>query len=188
MPDSLKRAGAEVLLKLCFYDTNSGSSADRLVLYLKDYKDKRVFKYISAELCREIKNYFYKNQKSFKNVVFTYSPRSRSGVAQKGFDQAQLITKYCAEYFGTVFGITVKRSFWGKQQKGLSVKKRDENAKRSFVLEKGINIKGTTVVLIDDVVTTGASLAACTKILRSAGAETVICVSIARTEKFLGKH
>ena len=44
-------------------------------------------------------------------------------------------------------------------------------------------IKGKTVILIDDVVTTGASMSACTHILRECGAKNIICIAVASNIK-----
>ena len=45
------------------------------------------------------------------------------------------------------------------------------------------NIENKYVILFDDIVTTGASMAACAKLLKKAGAKGVICVCMASTVK-----
>ena len=73
------------------------------------------------------------------------------------------------------------RKYFTKRQKGLGRKARQENAKKSFSLVKNIDLRGRTVILVDDVVTTGSSFADCTRLLISAGAARVICLCVAKT-------
>ena len=181
MPKRMSTAGALDLLKLCFYDSNSGSAGDRLVLYMKDYRDRRVFRYVALELCAHLKKYLDKNGISTEEIVITYSPRSRSMLEKRGFDQAKHLAKECAKEMNADFVDAIRRRFFSKRQKGLSVKERQENAKHSFEIRKNIDLKRKTVILVDDVVTTGASFAACTKLLLKEGAVGVVCLAVAQS-------
>ncbi len=81
----------------------------------------------------------------------------------------------------------------GKEQKRLSPNERKKNANRAFFILPSVrearsgdeehSIRGKNIVLIDDVMTSGASAARCVKLLRDAGAENVIFASVARCEK-----
>ena len=50
------------------------------------------------------------------------------------------------------------------------------------------NVKGKTVLLVDDIKTTGATLNECAKILKIRGAEKVYCVTVALTGKKVSKN
>jgi predicted amidophosphoribosyltransferase len=77
----------------------------------------------------------------------------------------------------------LRRRILTRQQKELDAAAREKNAAHSFEVVDGSRIKGRTVLLIDDVCTTGASLAACTALLMEAQAERVICAVVAQTEQ-----
>jgi predicted amidophosphoribosyltransferase len=77
----------------------------------------------------------------------------------------------------------LRRKPMTKQQKSLGAAEREKNASASFELEQKVSLANRTVVLIDDVCTTGASLATCANLLHKAGASRVICAVVARTGK-----
>lgn len=181
MPSRMKRAGATELLKLCFYESDSGSATDRLVLYMKDYRDRRVFRYVAKELCAHLKKHLDANGIDVKETVFTYSPRSRSMLEKRGFDQARELARACANESEAYFADAIRRRSFSRKQKGLSKTDRALNAKKSFCARKGTDLTGKVVILIDDVVTTGSSLAECTRILSESGAEKVICLAVAKS-------
>jgi len=181
MPSLMKMAGVHELLKLCFYESDSGSAGDKLVLYLKDYRDRRVFRSIAKELCTRLRKYLADNGINEDGIVFTYAPRSRAMLEKRGFDQAKYLARECAIYMNAYFAPAINRKYFAGKQKGLAKKDRIQNAKKSFALVKNIDFKGATVILVDDVVTTGASFAECTKLLISEGAGKVICLCVAKT-------
>lgn len=69
------------------------------------------------------------------------------------------------------------------QQTGLTKPQREKNVKGAFVLneKKRAQIQGKSVLLIDDVMTTGATIHACTNTLLKAGASNVNVLTLART-------
>ena len=185
-PEMLKTDDGD-MLKLMFYEADTGQPADRLVMYMKHYKDKCVFGHVSdmllARLCK-----FDKNIKADpENYVFTFVPRSRKAVALHGFDQSKILAKMIAEKLGARFAVTVKRTFFSKSQKKLNHKKRVENAKKSFLPVNDLTIDGKNVVLVDDIATSGASMNICEKFIKDLGAEKIIFLSICAVEPKLKK-
>jgi len=77
----------------------------------------------------------------------------------------------------------LKRTRPTTPQSGLSRVERQKNVKRAFALHPkyAVDIKGKTVLLVDDVMTTGSTLHACTKALLKAGAASVNVLTLART-------
>ena len=68
-----------------------------------------------------------------------------------------------------------------KAQKELDAASRLKNAKKSFSLRKNTDAVGKKFVIVDDVITTGATVRACEELLYSAGAASVFVISIAKT-------
>jgi competence protein ComFC len=67
-----------------------------------------------------------------------------------------------------------------KTQKDLTRAERFTNIARSFTLADGQAITNKNIILIDDVITTGATLLEAVKVLKSAGASQVWCLTLAR--------
>lgn len=94
----------------------------------------------------------------------------------KGFDHAQLLAKETAKELGIPYRNLLKRKISGKIQHNRSnVKERFENAGKSFICKR--KTEDLTVLLVDDIKTTGATLDACSKALLYAGAKEVICAT-----------
>lgn len=59
---------------------------------------------------------------------------------------------------------------------------RETNLKGLFLVRHPEMLRGRTVLLVDDVMTTGSTLSECTRMLLSAGAHAVFCATVARAE------
>ena len=70
----------------------------------------------------------------------------------------------------------------GRHQAGLSLDERLENAAGAFRAQEPELVEGKRVLLVDDVITTGATAAACAQALLDAGAHSVFAVAMAVTE------
>ena len=104
-------------------------------------------------------------------------------LAARGFNQAAWLAQGVARKTGTlalVDGLSRTRNT--ASQGGLTAKQRQHNVAAAFEVRKSRagRIKGSTVTLVDDVLTTGATLAACTKALKKAGAARVNVLVLAR--------
>lgn len=76
----------------------------------------------------------------------------------------------------------LRRTRATEQQTGLTKSQREDNVRGAFSIhpKHATNIKGKSVLLIDDVITTGATLRHCTKALLKAGASQVNVLTLAR--------
>lgn len=69
-----------------------------------------------------------------------------------------------------------------KRQAGLSLGERLANTLHAFTPADGCDVAGKRVLLVDDVITTGSTVAACAEALLSAGAESVYAVALASSQ------
>ncbi len=104
-------------------------------------------------------------------------------LATRGFNQAAWLTQGVARQTGTlalVDALSRKRNT--PSQGGLTARQRRRNVAGAFEVRQSrrSRIKGSTVTLVDDVLTTGSTLAACTKALYKAGATRVNVLVLAR--------
>ena len=96
----------------------------------------------------------------------------------RGYNQAALLAKRLGEPLGIkVDEEILKRSVNTLPQKQLAPEERQKNLERAFILtEKKVQYR--KVMLVDDIYTTGATIEACTKLLKAAGVKEIYYTSI----------
>lgn len=113
--------------------------------------------------------------------VVTFVPSSRESIKERGYNPSQLIAKRTAKkLFLPCEEILTKTKETEKQHK-LNAKERFTNIKGSISVIKGADVKGRTILLCDDIKTTGATLKECSDVLFAMGARDVYCATVAVT-------
>ncbi len=98
----------------------------------------------------------------------------------RGFNQAGLLARELAAATGTGLVHAVRRSRSTEAQARLSRTARQANVRGAFVVRRPAAIAGKRVLLVDDVMTTGATLSACARAMKRAGASRVAAITLAR--------
>lgn len=100
----------------------------------------------------------------------------------RGYNQCAYLAKgLAARLERRYFPGAVRRIGMPKRQSGLDAEERRENVKGTFAAGDSAWLRGRTLLLVDDVQTTGATLSECALVLKAAGAERVWCVTLAKT-------
>jgi ComF family protein len=108
-------------------------------------------------------------------------PLAASRRRQRGFNQAELIANAVAERLGWEARPKIlARTRETPQQARLSAVERRANVADAFVCQEPDAVYGRRVAVLDDVMTTGSTLAACAEALRMAGARRVYGLAVAR--------
>ncbi len=118
----------------------------------------------------------------FGEVAFdlvTCVPQTARRKRQRGYNQSALLAKSCAKLLGLPCKEALLKTRNTKDQHKLKAKERAENLKGAFSVNDMSVIDGKTVLLCDDIKTTGATLNECRKTLIEAGAKEVYCVTAA---------
>ncbi len=108
-------------------------------------------------------------------AIVTWAPTSPARRRQRGFDQAELLARAVARRWGRPCTGLLRRGK-GPPQTGRSAIER-----RNGPAFTATRLTAAPVVLVDDVVTSGATLTAAARALRKAGAERVVGLTLART-------
>ena len=108
-------------------------------------------------------------------------PLHRRRLWWRGFNQSGLVAKQ----LGLAWGLPVDQYLLRRARptpplKGMNQAQRASTLRGAFAAVAGRRLNGETVILIDDVLTTGSTAAACAKVLRKAGAGRIELISWAR--------
>ncbi|HEY7598603.1 MAG TPA: phosphoribosyltransferase family protein [Candidatus Limnocylindrales bacterium] len=114
--------------------------------------------------------------------VLTPVPVHAARRRERGFDQAELLARAVGAELRLPVVPAVVRAGRTRAQHALDRGARAANVGRVFAVapRHARHVRGRWVVLVDDVVTTGATLAACAAVLRAAGARAVSALTLAR--------
>ena len=120
------------------------------------------------------------------DYIITYVPRSPTKIRIEGVDQAKLLARSLAEKTGLKLEKLFLCAGGVKEQKSLEYSERDVFARSRFSLILGAEerIKGKKIVLVDDIITSGATVKVCSDMLTDAGATDVVCLSAGRSVKY----
>lgn len=109
-----------------------------------------------------------------------YVPASSKKAAKRGYDHMKIIAEHFAKMSNLPLIMALKRSEQSEDQ--TESEDRYANIKGQFSLQE--NIKGRRVLLLDDVVTTGATASECAKVLIEGGAAHVALLTFAEAASF----
>lgn len=110
-------------------------------------------------------------------------PLAKGRMQERGYNQVEIFTLALSLYLDLAHGVHwMRRSKETRSQVGLSYEERIDNLKDAFQGEPEI-LAGKSILLMDDVMTTGASMNAATKALKLAGATSVFALCLARASE-----
>ncbi|MEK9155852.1 MAG: ComF family protein [Patescibacteria group bacterium] len=121
-----------------------------------------------------------KDHLPYGQIVIVPVPLHKKREAQRGFNQSELLARYLSDRLGFPGGAALMRTEDTRSQVELSGEERRENLRGKFAIADAELVSGKTVLLVDDVMTTGSTLNECAKVLRRAGARQVWGTVIAR--------
>ncbi|MBQ3404619.1 MAG: ComF family protein [Oscillospiraceae bacterium] len=113
--------------------------------------------------------------------VITWVPVSAKRLKKRGYDQSRLLAEELAERLGMSAVPCLERKRDTVAQSSLKgEEKRRANVLDAFAVSSADTVAGRRILLVDDVVTTGSTLAECSRELLMAGADRVFCLTLAR--------
>ena len=119
--------------------------------------------------------------KDFHADVVVPVPLHPSRQRERGYNQAELIARPLARHLGLKLGpYLLVRTKPRPAQLLLSRRQRWESVRGAYAIRAGVRVDKLRVLLVDDVLTTGATLDACSRALLTAGATAVLGVTVAR--------
>jgi len=142
--------------------------ADRLVQAFKFKRQLAAGRILSHLMCEQVIGRGIPHPDALIPV-----PLHSFRMIKRGFNQAYELGNYLGRILDIpLLGSSLRRNRNTKAQSGLSRKQRRKNVRGAFYW-RGRTLPGKHIALVDDVMTTGTTMAECTRVLKKAGARRV---------------
>ena len=139
--------------------------------YKKDFQAGEILASFLEEKIKKYKDEYY----------LTYIPIDKKRLKERGFNQCEYIAKELSINIGIKTINTLKKIRETKVQKTLKREERIENLKDAFEIIDEKKVKGKKFILLDDVITTGATLKEGVKVLKKHGAIEIKILTLAKS-------
>ena len=140
-------------------------------------------KYLAKIFAKQMSFIYYRN--FFACDIVTFTPMTEERESERGYNQAEVL----AEEFCKITNLPIAKDLLIKtketprQVSVASAKERRENLKGSFKVGNKDIVRAKSILLIDDVMTTGATVEALSELLKRAGASNIIVLTVASVSK-----
>jgi len=155
--------------------------ANNLIYSMKRDNRADVREFLAAELADALDE-LVGSITNKNDVVFTNVPRRRAAIVEYGMDHAADLARLLARHFGCEYrSILVSES--KTAQKTVHGVEREKNVIFDYKYDEPESLKGKTVIIVDDIVTTGASISTAGALIRALGARRIVAASVGVTYK-----
>ena len=123
-------------------------------------------------------------KEDFNDIKFDficYVPFSPLQITERSYNQSQLLAEELSKTLNIPIKNALVKLFDVKTQHDMAIMQRKGNVHGIYDVKDGFDVKGKTILLVDDIMTTGETLNNCALILKIRGAEKVYCTTAALT-------
>lgn len=190
MPKNMERAQCTALLKLISYRAYDGEMPIKNFIYsIKHSNYRATFDFLAHQMREILISEMRAKDLMPSDCVITFLPRSSKNKAEDGFDQGLALARALSRATGIELVDCFRRNLFSNEQKKLNQYERRLNMSSAYTpRDVDERITDKTVILVDDIVTTGASMASCARLAYSMGAYAVMGVCVGYTEKEKNKN
>lgn len=114
--------------------------------------------------------------------IITWVPMNPRKRWNRGFNQSELISRFISKRTGIPGQALLREKKSARAQRKLGLRDRFINSLDRYEASKAPNLSGSSVLIIDDVYTTGSTINECARQLRLAGAARIFSLTMARTD------
>lgn len=177
-------------IKYCKEATTIYKDNNKLICYSVSYYSNVMtklilrLKYKSDFTCADIIGSFMINfirENNIKFEVVTFVPMTRKAIRKRGYNQSRLLAKIISKKFNIELIDCLKKIRETKDQIGLDSDSRWINISSSFKIKNQSKVLNKNILIVDDVITTGATSYSCAKEILNNGAKEVNILTAAKT-------
>ncbi|MCR1951785.1 ComF family protein [Clostridium sp. DSM 100503] len=147
----------------------------KLILEFKYNKNFLAGNILADYLCELI------SENNIKADAIFFIPSSKKALKDRGFNQCEFMAQKISRRLNKPIYRDLIKVKNIKEQKTLSREDRLKNIEGAFDVKSDKNIKNKNIILIDDVITTGATLIECEKLLKKSGAKSIKMLTVAKS-------
>ena len=148
------------------------TAANGLIYSLKRDNRADVLEVCTDELSAAIMN----SVEHPETYIFTNVPRRGDAIVEYGIDHSELLAKSVAKKLGAQYR-KIFKSRAKKAQKSLDTEDRFKNADFRIIDDR--DLTGKCIIIIDDIITSGASMSKAASLIRSLGSKNIVAASLA---------
>lgn len=173
----LKSHSVKKHLKIFKYlHTEQAAPGNNLIYSLKQEYREDVIDFLADELVECVKNNI--QLINTEQYIITNIPRRKAAIVKFGYDHTEVLAKSVASKLNIRY-MKLLKSKSKKAQKEVRGIDRLTNVNFDYISNKSIDLKGKTALIIDDIITTGASMGACALLIRALGVRECIALTVA---------
>ena len=169
LPEKLKHEVAWAVHLFAYDDPLSKTII--FTLKRRDFKPLQVF--LGEELASHIGD--------IAEYEITFAPRKPKSVREYGFDQAEALARVISDEKNVPLADIFTHARRSELQKNLNAEARAENAEKSYALQRSFTREREKLIIVDDVMTTGSTMAKLVSLAKEAGYKEIATVCVART-------
>lgn len=154
-------------------------SPERAVRRLKNYGFCELAPKMAEEIADTVNNRY--NNTSFD--LITCVPLTKDRLKERGYNQSELLAKEVSKLLNINYEPVLDKNIKTKSQRYSSAKERRINLYGAIDLKEDAEVKDKTILIIDDVKTTGSTLNECASVLKGYKAKSVFGATFALTDK-----
>lgn len=186
LPDITEVPGEQLRCSACRLETYAFDRARSFAIYeneiiraivlLKFERIDPLAKWFASRLAE-----IYRENEAIVADIVVPVPLHRDREKERGYNQAELLSRPLAKLLKLPHqGVLLVRKRPRPAKLVLTLRERWAAVRGAFEIRPGSQVDNRRVLLLDDVMTTGATLDACSKALRDAGAKSVVALTVAR--------
>lgn len=177
-------------IKFCRGENTSIKNYPQIKCYSVSYYSKIImklilqFKYKSNFRCGSILSNFliqFIQREDIKFDVVTFVPMTKRALKKRGYNQSKILAQNISEKFKTKTINPIIKTRETKDQIGLNAEERWKNIESCFKIKDKKSIDSKVILLVDDVITTGATTYYCANSMLKSGAKEIIILTVAKS-------
>ena len=159
----------------CYAPFQYKNSIRKAIINFKFYGKKELVEFFANIIAKQ-----FLEIHSYNFDIITCVPLSKQRKKLRGYNQSELLAKAVSKRLNVPYKECLEKIKDNNEQHRLNEKDRQKNVKNVYIVKNKQNIYKKSILIIDDIVTTGATLGECASVMFQNDVKQVTCAAIAQ--------